>query len=158
MLKDLIRTVGVRGRFLDFTSFLARIQSTFDPTSEESKHRLLHPVLNAELLLFDELGAQKPTPFVQDILYLIINTRYANRRTTLFTTNYLLKEPSTSRDSGGMELDEPLPFDLSSRPLSKYDLLVERLSPKLVSRVREMARPVPINAEDYRSLAEERRR
>ena len=47
VLKELVQLRGVRGRFLDFTSFLSRLQSTFDPSSEESKHEVLDPVLHA---------------------------------------------------------------------------------------------------------------
>jgi DNA replication protein DnaC len=156
VLKELLAGGDLRGRFLDFTSFLSRLQSTFDPSSEESKHRLLDPVLAADVLVFDELGAQKPTPFVQDVLYLIINTRYANRRTTLFTTNFRLRaEPARP---SAREADEPLPFDLSARPASRHDLLSERLSPMLVSRVREMAHAIEIDAADYRALREADRR
>ena len=105
-------------------------------------------------MVFDELGAQKPTPFVQDLLYLIINTRYAAGRRTIFTTNSRLR-PDLSRESRQeLEAREPLPFDLSARPLSRHDLLAERLSPMLVSRVREMAHPIEIETQDFRILKE----
>lgn len=151
VLKELIRLRGVNGRFLDFSSFLSRLQSTFDPSSEESKHEVLDPVLDADVLVFDELGAQKPTPFVQDLLYLIINSRYSAGRRTLFTTNLRLRaDPARDRPAEG----EPLPFDLSARPLSRHDLLAERLTPMLVSRVREMTHAIEIEAQDFRTLRE----
>ena len=53
-----------------------------------SKSELLRPLLEVDLLVLDELGSQKPTTFVQDILYYVINTRYNEERTTIFTTNY----------------------------------------------------------------------
>jgi DNA replication protein DnaC len=148
-LKELVRLHGRNGRFLDFSSFLAEIQATFDPASAESKHRLLDPVIAADVLLFDELGVSQPTPFVRDILYLIINGRYAAGRTTLFTSNFRLR-PETRPAAAGEEPATPLPFDLSGQGLSRHDLLAERLTPMLLSRVLEMARPVPIEAEDYR--------
>lgn len=154
VLKELIHLRGVRGRFLDFTSFLSRLQSTFDPSSEESKHEVLDPVLHAEVLVFDELGAQKPTPFVQDLLYLIINTRYSTGRRTIFTTNSRLGPDPSRERKPELEPREPLPFDLSSRPLSRHDLLAERLTPMLVSRVREMTQPIEIEAQDFRILKE----
>lgn len=147
VLKELISLRGVHGRFLDFTSFLSRLQSTFDPSSEESKHELLDPVLNADVLVFDELGAQKPTPFVHDLLYLIINTRYSARRRTIFTSNLRLR-PDPLREKAA--ITEPLPFDLSTRPLSRHDLLSERLSRTVISRVIEMTDVVEIEAPDFR--------
>ena len=151
VLKELIELRGAHGRFLDFSSFLSRLQSTFDPSSEESKHEVLDPVLNAEVLVFDELGAQKPTPFVQDLIYLIINTRYSEGRRTLFTTN-LRVQPDAARDKAAE--NQPLPFDLSTRPLSRHDMLSERLSPMVISRVREMTQLIEIEAPDFRTLRE----
>ena len=149
-LKALIRRYGVRGRFLDFSSFLAEIQATFDPSSSESKQRLLDPVIAAEVLVFDELGVSQPTPFVRDVLYLIINGRYSTRRPTLFTTNFQLK--ADDRPARADDLDKPQPFDLSARAVSHHDLLHDRLTPMLLSRVLEMARPIPITARDFRKV------
>jgi DNA replication protein DnaC len=150
VLRRLTELYRVRGKFLDFSAFLARIQASFDPSSEESKQRLLDPVLNAELLVFDDLGAQKPSPFVMDILYLIVNTRYGSRLPTIFTTNFRLKRERETRGAAREELASPQPWDLSVRPASDVDLLAERLSPRLVSRLCEMARPVMVHGVDFR--------
>ena len=91
VLVELIERYRVRGRFVEFTSLLYQIQSTFDPGSPESKRQVLDPLTETELLVLDELGAQQPTPWVRDILYLIINNRYTRRLPTLFTTNYRLE-------------------------------------------------------------------
>lgn len=136
VLSELIRRYKLRGRFVEFTPLIHQIQSTFDPGSLESKHKILDPVIEAPVLVLDELGAQKPTPFVQDILYLIINTRYTRRLPTLFTTNYGLAEVAQGpgREGG------PDPQELASR-----------LPATLVSRLCEMAEPVRLDAvSDYR--------
>jgi DNA replication protein DnaC len=131
VLAELVRRLGLRGRFVDFTSLVHRIQSTFDPASPESKHDVLDPVIDAQLLVLDELGAQKPTPFVVDTLYLVLNTRYTRKLPTLFTTNYHLGRTPPPR---GTDLD----------------LLSSRIPPMLVSRLHEMAKPVLLEAGDYR--------
>jgi DNA replication protein DnaC len=130
VLSDLIRQYGVRGRFVDFTSLVHRIQSTFDPSSPESKHDVLDPVVDAQVLVLDELGALKPTPFVDDTLYLILNTRYTRRAPTLVTTNYRLRIEDCK---------------------SEADLLETRIPPRLVSRLYEMAKPVLLDADDFRA-------
>ena len=131
VLLDLIRRYRVRGRFADFSSLVHRIQSTFDPSSPESKHDVLDPVIEAPLLVLDELGAQKPTPFVNDVLYLILNTRYTRRLPTLFTTNFRLDR-------------------VAAAGASEFDLLASRVPPMLVSRLYEMAVPVVLEAADFR--------
>ncbi|MDH3744787.1 MAG: ATP-binding protein, partial [Acidobacteriota bacterium] len=105
VLTELITSYRLHGVFVDFTSLVHRIQSTFNPSSPESKHEVLDPVAHAEVLVLDELGAQKPTQWVRDTLYLIVNTRYSSRLPTFFTTNYEL-EPDKNR--GPRPIERPL--------------------------------------------------
>ncbi len=117
VLKQLIERYNLRGRFTDFVALTHQIRSTFDPSSAESQHQIIDPIINAEILVLDELGAQKSTEWVEDVLYLIINTRYLRRLPTIFTTNYRLdegmsggmprvrREPSRARDGIGLGSD-----------------------------------------------------
>ncbi len=130
VLAEIVGRYRVRGRFVDFSSLLHQIQSTFDPGSPESKHDVLDPVIEAELLVLDELGAQKPTAWVTDILYLVMNSRYTRRLPTLFTTNF--------------RLDESAPGRIAGEPLSA------RIPALLVSRLCEMAQPVLLDCDDFR--------
>ncbi len=140
VLKSLIERYRVRGLFVDFTALIHQIQSTFDPGSPESKRDVLDPVVKAEVLVLDELGAQKPTPWVNEILYLIMNSRYTQRLPTLFTTNFRLESDSVAAHD-----------NLDRTPSSpSFQLLSSRISPNLLSRLYEMARPVAIEAEDFR--------
>jgi DNA replication protein DnaC len=81
---------GKTGRllFTNFQELIQEIQASFDDNSAANKSEILRPLLEADLLVLDELGSQKPTTFVQDILYYVINSRYNDERTTIFTTNY----------------------------------------------------------------------
>lgn len=143
VLLEIVRRWGRRGRFVDFTSLINEIQSTFDPGSRESKREILDPVVGADILVLDELGAQKPTAWVQDILYYVINTRYTERRPTLFTTNYLLESPSAA---GNRSLDRG-----ADQPADHRPLLAERVQARLISRLYEMAQPIVLDAAaDYR--------
>ena len=62
VLIELVSKYRVASRFVDFTSLIHKIQSTFDPGSSESKRQVLDPVMRIPFLVVDELGAQKPTP------------------------------------------------------------------------------------------------
>lgn len=73
--------------FRNFQDLIQEIQASFDSDEVPSKSEILRPLLEADLLVLDELGSQKPSMFVQDILYYVINTRYNEERTTIFTTN-----------------------------------------------------------------------
>jgi len=140
VLKELIGRYRVRGLFVDFTSLIHEIQSTFDPGSPGSKRDLLDPVVEAEVLILDELGAQKPSPWVNEILYLVMNSRYTKRVPTVFTTNYRLAGSATGPSSN---------LDRAPAPAS-YASLDSRITPNLLSRLYEMARPVELEVEDFR--------
>jgi DNA replication protein DnaC len=82
-LRELITTYRVRGRFVDFTSLVQDLQSAIDPDAPFSRNELLVPIENAEVLVVDELGAQTLRPWAADVLYDLINRRYARRLPTL---------------------------------------------------------------------------
>ena len=115
--------------FSNFQDLIQEIQASFNNDQVPSKSELLRPLLEADLLVLDELGSQKPTQFIQDILYYLINTRYNEERTTIFTTNY-------------PEVAEP-----------KDESLADRIGTRLRSRLYEMARRVPMTGTDYRRNA-----
>jgi len=153
VLTALVHDYRVRGRFVDFTSLIHQIQSTFDPSSPESKHAVLDPVIGADVLVLDELGAQKPTPWVQDILYLVINTRYTRRLPTIFTSNYRLDDDSSGKPSEGGYEEFGRRLDRGGLPLA------DRISPVLLSRLFEMTKPVSLTAvDDYRGMTRGPRR
>ncbi len=148
VLTELIERYQARGRFVDFTALLYQIQSTFNDGSRETKESILRPIIEAEVVVLDELGAQKPTEWVMDTLYLIMNTRYTRRLTTLFTTNYRLNGGAAERGKSGLEAQGGAPG--SGHPA--FDSLGSRISPLLVSRLFEMAQLVDMTGckTDYR--------
>lgn len=114
--------------FANFQDLIQEIQASFDSDETPGKAEIMRPILEADLLVLDELGSQKPTQFVQDILYYVINTRYNEERTTIFTTNYL---------------DHPAE--------AKQERLEDRIGVRLRSRLAEMADRIDFTgATDYR--------
>jgi len=130
-LNDIINA-GKPGRLLfnNFQDLIQEIQASFDADAPVSKSEIMRPLLEADLLVLDELGSVKPTQFVQDILYYVINTRYNEERTTIFTTNY---------------------FD---RPAEAKDETLEaRIGTRLRSRLFEMSERIEITgASDHRRM------
>ena len=60
---------------------------------------VLAPVLEADLLVLDDLGAEKTSEWVQETLGLVVNTRYNARRATIFTSN-LVDSPDNTDPQG----------------------------------------------------------
>jgi DNA replication protein DnaC len=89
---------------------------------------VLKPVLEAELLVLDDLGLEKKSEWVDETLGLVINTRYSERRLTVITTNL--------RD---VESTEPGSF-------------VFQLGVRTRSRLKEMCEWVLIDSVDARDV------
>lgn len=135
VLIELAEQYGVQGRFVDFTGLVADIQATFRSDSTRNQADLLRPLQEADIVVVDELGARRSSPFVFDTLYLLINGRYMARRPTLFTSNYYLTSEADGDPSDGAQT------------------LAGRVPDSLISRLHQMAEPVVLGAvDDFRHV------
>jgi DNA replication protein DnaC len=137
---------GHTGLFYDYRELLKEIQGSYNPESQTSELGVLEPVLTADVLLLDDLGASKPSPWALETVGHILNSRYNERRITLLTTNYL--------DATG-----PTPISASRRTqlpsgqavsAAREDSLTDRLGMRIRSRLYEMCRTIELFAPDYR--------
>ena len=113
--------------FYESGALLKEIQSSYNPVSQTSESRVLEPVYEVDVLVLDELGATKPTDWVRDTMMQIINTRYNDKKLTIFTTNYLDRRRS-----------------------EREEILEERIGVRLRSRLYEMCKTVHVEGDDYR--------
>lgn len=137
-LKELIKK-GIPGLFYDFRDLLKEIQDSYNPNTRTSELKILAPVFDAEVLVLDELGASKPTEWVQETITHIINKRYNDKKVTIFTSNYL---DQAVQGPVGTSYDETL---------------TDRVGVRLRSRLYEMCRQILLEGDDYRALLKERR-
>ena len=136
VIRELIEKKGVGCVFYDFRDLIREIQGTFTPESSLSESDILAPVLESEILVLDELGAKRPTAWVEETIFYIINQRYNQKRLTVFTTNYLdSEEEEDGRDSFYKKGGESL---------------VDRIGVRLRSRLYEMCWIIGMSGEDYR--------
>ena len=140
-LKELLRR-GHQGIFCDYRELLKEIQASYNPQSESTEMKILEPIRNTEILVLDDLGASKPSAWVLDIIGLVLNARYNERRVTILTTNYfdetLAAGPAPRLPSG------------ESVKVVKEDSLADRIGARMRSRLYEMCRTVEIFAPDFR--------
>ena len=88
VLRRAILTRGARGLFYDTRDLLRLIRSTYNPLVRTAEMDILRPVMEADLLVLDDLGSEKTSEWVEETMNLIVNTRYNERRHTIFTSNY----------------------------------------------------------------------
>jgi DNA replication protein DnaC len=100
---------------------LAAIRSTFDADSEGSYVDFVDRLTRVDLLHLDDLGAERSNSWVLEQLYAIVNARYEDERSILITTN--------------LPLDE----------------LGEQITPRTVSRLKEMCDVLPLYGADARA-------
>jgi DNA replication protein DnaC len=86
VLKGVIRH-GARGYFFETRELLRLVRDTYNRSVEETEMDVLRPVLEADVLVLDDLGAERTSEWVKETLGLVINTRYNARRATIVTSN-----------------------------------------------------------------------
>lgn len=86
VLKAVIQQKGARGYFYETRELLKLVRESFGQ-GDLTEMDVLRPVLDADLLVLDDLGAEKTSEWVQETLGLVVNTRYSEKRPTIFTTN-----------------------------------------------------------------------
>jgi len=129
ILKEAIRSRGIRGYFFETRDLLRLVRDTYNRSVDETEMSILEPVLTADLLVLDDLGAEKSSEWVQETLGLVVNTRYNAKRATIFTSN----------------LDDDLPnTDVRS--------FIYQLGARTRSRLKEMCHWVRIDGPDYRDI------
>ena len=70
IIRKLIRDKSVPCLFRTFPDLLKEIQMSYSPISMSSELSLLSPVLESEVLMLDELGAQTPSAWVKETVCL----------------------------------------------------------------------------------------
>lgn len=126
---QLIQEKNIDVFYIDWNDLVREMKSGEDHSSRDFSNidLLIGKLCSVELLLFDEMGASRPSPWVEDNIYYVINKRYNGNLITVFASNFYDKKE---------QIDE--------------ETLGERLNERIRSRLFEMAVNVEIRGLDYR--------
>ncbi len=110
---------------------LAEIKRTFDRDSGDNYLAFFRRLCSVDLLVLDDLGAEKQTEWVLEQLYSIVNERWQDRRSIVVTTNL----PDPDPDSAGRMLagsarnlrDAVNGGRVDGRDVDELRMLIERL-------------------------------
>lgn len=129
IIKELIEKKSAICLFYDYRDLLREIQDSFSHVSQTSQIAVLQPVLDAEVLVVDELGSRRSTDWIQDTMSHILNSRFNDKKISIITTNFL------------------------ENPTEKSEIsLEERIGRRLLSKLHEMCIFIEMIGKDYRKL------
>ena len=139
VLKHVIVKQHTRGLYYDTRDLLRSIRRTYDPAAAGPQEvDVVDPVIKTDLLILDDLGAERATSWVHDMMTTIINTRYNEQRPIIATSNYENGRDGNGNGNGDAE---------SPNSLSR------RLGKATFSRLREMCDFIEYDGLDYREFA-----
>jgi len=121
VLKEAIG-MGYSGLYWNVPELFLELRRIMSDSGDVSEADLFDEALACDLLVLDDLGAERTSEYVLDRLYVLINGRYQNDTATIITTNRTLDE------------------------------LRGQLGPRILSRICEMCIPVEFPEGDYRRL------
>jgi DNA replication protein DnaC len=129
LLTQIITRAGGRGLFAKTRDLLRQMRDSYNPAIQTTERQVLDPILTCDLLVLDDLGAERLTDWVADTMDFIIDTRYSAGRPIVATTNFAdLEDPE---DPNG---------------------LLCRVGFRTHSRLRGMCRFVTLDGADYRDV------
>ena len=140
VLRELILRKGVESLFYDFHDLLKAIRDSYNPGTQSTEMGVLQPVLDAEVLLLDELAGSNPSDWVKETLHHIINWRYNYKKVTIITTTLLSRNGAPRRPSR-----QP-----SGEDIPDLDYTLNQLGVTLRSRLYEMCKLVELESDDFR--------
>ena len=139
-MRAIVEKFAFDSLFCDYQTLLNQIRSGYDPSSNSSDKEAYRSALDIEILLLDDLGAQRPKDWVEDTVTSIITHRCNHKKSLIATTN--LPDP----EAGGVT------FEKSPTGQPEYrTTLAERVGARARSRLFEMCTVVKMPLiEDYR--------
>lgn len=85
---ELLYSRHIQIKFCTSLQILNEIKSTWNKESVQTEEKLLSFLSKTEVLIIDDFGIEQlEKPWITDRFYSIINSRYMNKKITLFTSN-----------------------------------------------------------------------
>src|SRR4028118_1677826 len=122
ILNELVRKKRVPSLFVTVPELLDNLRETYNKPGR-NLDEWMDAVQNAEFLVLDDLGSERPTEWVRERIFVIVNHRYREALPTVFTSNIGPKD------------------------------LAEQLGERTASRIIAMCDWIALEGDDYRETA-----
>lgn len=115
-----LKALGKIVVFISMPDLLAKIKATFNKKSQDSESQIMKALQQAELIIIDDIGAEKVSDWVQEVIFRIVDGRYKMMKPIFVTSNLEPKE------------------------------LAERIGKRAYDRLVEISQPIKNDASSYR--------
>lgn len=130
--RELVVQKGVEARFVSMRDLLDRLRAASGDETTETKLQIMRPIMSGELVVIDDLGSQRSTEWVFDVMDEFFGELYDQQRPVIVTTNL----PNLPVGQGKSQVP-----------------LAERTTMRVWSRLQQMCAPIEMNGPDYRIKA-----
>ena len=86
------RLLKTRARFVSCGELLSRVKACYNDDSNITDSEIIDIFCGYDILIIDDIGAEKTSDFVQQTVYTIVNRRLDDMKPTIFTTNLTSKQ------------------------------------------------------------------
>ena len=138
IIRALVEKLGIEARFVDVRELLDRLRSSYGDDARESHGQILYPILSADLVVIDELGAARPSDWVFETIELLIGGLYNRMAPVVVTTNLANLAPGAN--AGGNEYARAV----------RQETLGDRIGARMWSRLQQMCISVDMTGPDQR--------
>lgn len=88
LLKNLKKQV----KFITCSDLLKEIKNTYNQESKYTESQLIEGINNVDILIVDDIGVEKSTSWVNEMLFSIFDNRMKYRKITIFTSNCIIED------------------------------------------------------------------
>ncbi|BAU27608.1 phage DNA replication protein (predicted replicative helicase loader) [Aneurinibacillus soli] len=74
--------------FQTMAELLERIRNTFNKREKETESEVMAALRDCDLLVLDDIGAERINDWVLDVMFRVIDGRYRKKKPVLYTTNF----------------------------------------------------------------------
>lgn len=128
-ISELTLKHGVKCLFKDFFYLLSDLKQAYSEGTPEND--VILPLIEADVLVIDELGKGRSNEWELNILDQLISKRYNASKKTLITTNFVT-------------------YDLAKEIGENHEILEVRVGERIASRLHEMCEFLYLEGKDYR--------
>lgn len=90
LANELMNTYKKKVKFATSMQIITEIKGSWDKESGVSESKLLRDLAEVDFLVIDDFGTEKAKDWVSERFYQIINSRYIERKVTIFTSNTVI--------------------------------------------------------------------